>query len=165
MEGARQFQDRILRDTGRRVGWAYAGRVRRSGDHSQVLLDASGFRVRGATCHYGRGSRPRRTRGNCLARWTETEVTVAIAFGFGQIERSGTSVTNQVAIDPFVPGLPGDHVQRTQLGDRQHVAKVIGHELPPLVHPVTPPSTAWAPPWCPTRILVSPMSPDKIVTD
>src|SRR5712692_5182674 len=85
MEGARQFQDRILRDTSRRVGWAYAGRVRRSGDHSQVLLDASGFRLRGATCHYGRGSRPRRTRGNCLARWTETQVTVAIAFGDGRV--------------------------------------------------------------------------------
>src|SRR3989442_11004054 len=79
MEGACQFHDRILRDTSRRVGWPYAGRVRRSGDHSQVLLDASCFRIRGATRHYGRGSCPRRARGNCLARWTETQVTVAIA--------------------------------------------------------------------------------------
>src|SRR6266478_8700038 len=76
MEGARQFQDRILCDTSRRVGWAYAGRVRRSGDHPQVLFDASCFRIRGASRHYSRGSRPRRTRGNCLARWTETLVTV-----------------------------------------------------------------------------------------
>src|ERR1700693_1386305 len=81
MEGARQFQDRILRNTSWRVGWAYAGRVRRSGGHSQVLFDASCFRIRGATRHYGRGSRPRRTRGNYLARWTETQVMVAIAFG------------------------------------------------------------------------------------
>src|SRR5947208_14511319 len=78
MEGARQFQDRILRDTSRRVGWAYAGRVRRSGDHSQVLFNASCFRIRGATRHYGRGSRPQRTRGHCLARWTETEVMVIL---------------------------------------------------------------------------------------
>src|SRR5437879_12585115 len=73
MEGTRQFQDRVLRDTSRRVGWAYARRVRRSGDHSQVLFDASCFRIRSASRHYGRGSRPRRTRGNCLARWTETQ--------------------------------------------------------------------------------------------
>ncbi len=32
----------------------------------------------------GRGSRPRRTRGNCLARWTEAEVIPAMAFGSGQ---------------------------------------------------------------------------------
>src|SRR6059058_2671950 len=80
MEGARQFQDRLLRDTNRRVGWAYAGGMRRSTDHSQILFDASCFRIRGATRHYGRGSRPRRTRGNCMARWTET-LMVAIAFG------------------------------------------------------------------------------------
>src|SRR6059058_2870964 len=77
MEGARQFQDRLLRDTNRRVGWAYAGGMRRSTDHSQILFDAARFRIRGATRHYGRGSRPRRTRGNCLARWTETQVIVA----------------------------------------------------------------------------------------
>src|SRR2546426_3789722 len=64
------------------MGREYAGRVRRSRDHSQVLLDASCFRVRGTTRHYGRGSRPRRTRGNYLARWTETQVMVAIALGF-----------------------------------------------------------------------------------
>src|SRR6266508_276076 len=81
MEGTRQFQNRILRDTSRRVGWTYAGRVRRSGDHSQVLFDASCFHIRGATRHYGRGSRARRTRGNHLARWTETQVMLAIAFG------------------------------------------------------------------------------------
>src|SRR6185369_9875673 len=77
MEGAREFQDRILRDTSRRVGWAYAGRVRRSGGNSQVLFDASCVRIRSATRHYGRGGRPRRTRGNCLARWTEARVMVA----------------------------------------------------------------------------------------
>ncbi len=52
-------------------------------DHSQILFDASRFRIRGASRHYGRGSRPRRTRGNCLARWTE-KVIVAHRLGFGQ---------------------------------------------------------------------------------
>src|SRR5512141_808437 len=82
MEGARRFQDRILGDTSWGVGWAYAGRVRRSGDHSQVLFDASCFRIRGATRHYGRGSRPRRARGNWLARWAEAQVMPAAALGF-----------------------------------------------------------------------------------
>src|SRR5882724_1752949 len=76
MEGSCQFQGRILRDPSRRVGWAYAGRLRRSTDHPQVLFDASCFRIRGPTSHCGRGSRPRRTRGNRLAGWTETQVMV-----------------------------------------------------------------------------------------
>ena len=42
---------------------------------SQVLFDASCFRIRGATRHYGRGSRPRRTRGNGLARWSEAQLS------------------------------------------------------------------------------------------
>ena len=58
--------------------------VRRSRDHSQVLFDASCFRVRGTTRHYGRGSRPRRARGHFLARWTETQVMGAIALRFVQ---------------------------------------------------------------------------------
>ena len=39
MEGARQFQDRSVRGASGRVGWAYAGGLRRSGDRSQGMLD------------------------------------------------------------------------------------------------------------------------------
>ncbi|TFH43310.1 MAG: hypothetical protein E4H01_12230 [Lysobacterales bacterium] len=54
------------------------------------MFDASGIRVRGATRHYGRGSRPQRTRGDCLARWTERQVNQGInilpgSFMTGQI--------------------------------------------------------------------------------
>src|SRR5882724_5401183 len=94
MEGPRQFQDRLLRDTSRRVGWAYARRLRRSGDHSQVLFDASCFCIRGATRHYGRGSRPRRTRGNCLARWTETQLTVGTIASHSSLMSAGAGSDN-----------------------------------------------------------------------
>jgi len=40
----------------------------------------------------------------------------------------------QVPVDPLVPGLARDPVHLAQLGDRQHIAKVIGDELRPLVH-------------------------------
>ncbi len=40
MEGAGELQDRGVRYTPGRVGWAYAGGLRRSDDGSQVLLDA-----------------------------------------------------------------------------------------------------------------------------
>lgn len=40
----------------------------------------------------------------------------------------------QVAVDPFVPRLAGDPVERAQLGDRPHVPQVIGDELRPLAH-------------------------------
>src|SRR5476651_899594 len=39
----------------------------------QVLFDASRIRVRVASGHPGRRSRPRRTRGHRLERWTETK--------------------------------------------------------------------------------------------
>jgi len=40
----------------------------------------------------------------------------------------------QVAVDPLVPGLAGDAVQRAEFSDRQHVAKEVGDELCSLVH-------------------------------
>src|SRR5229473_1087633 len=39
MEGARQFQNRVVRCASGRVGWAHVGGLRRSVGHSQVLLD------------------------------------------------------------------------------------------------------------------------------
>ena len=44
---------------------------------SQILFDASVVRVRGASGHSGRGSRPRRTRSDRLARWAEKEIKVS----------------------------------------------------------------------------------------
>ena len=39
MEGARQFQDRVVRCASGRVGWAHVGGLRRSGGRSQGMLD------------------------------------------------------------------------------------------------------------------------------
>ena len=67
-----------------RVGWARVNGLRRSVSRSQILFDLACFRIPGTTRDCRRGRCPRRTRGYCLARWTETQVIVAIAFGFGQ---------------------------------------------------------------------------------
>src|SRR5262249_7604547 len=40
----------------------------------------------------------------------------------------------QIALNPLVPGLTSNPVERAQLGDRQRVAQVIGDELRSLVH-------------------------------
>ncbi len=60
MEGARQFQDRDVRDPSRRLGRLYDGRLRRSADRSQVLLNAACFCIRSAASGPGYGRRPRR---------------------------------------------------------------------------------------------------------
>src|SRR2546430_12827439 len=41
MEGARQFQDRGVRGASGRVGWAYAGGLRRSADRKSTRLNSS----------------------------------------------------------------------------------------------------------------------------
>src|SRR5207244_10783868 len=73
VEGACQLQGRVLRGARRRVGWPHAGRLRRSARNPQILFDAPGLRLRGATRHCGRGCGPQRARGDCLARWTERQ--------------------------------------------------------------------------------------------
>src|SRR5579859_3679378 len=74
MEGARQFQDRGVRRTSGRVGWAYVGGLRRSGGRSQGVLDLPRFRIPGATRDSRRGSCPGRTRSDCVARRTEAQL-------------------------------------------------------------------------------------------
>ena len=78
------FKDRVVRGASGRVGWACVGRLRRSAGRSQILFDLACFRIPDTTRDCRRGRCPRRTLGYCLARWTETQVIVAIAFGFGQ---------------------------------------------------------------------------------
>src|SRR5712691_5248044 len=58
MEGARQFQDRVVRCASGRVGWAHVGGLRRSVDRSQVLLDPPCFCIRGTTCGSRHGRCP-----------------------------------------------------------------------------------------------------------
>jgi Domain of unknown function (DUF3303) len=61
-------------------------RVGEWGGH--VLVDCDDplacVRIPGTTRDCRRGRCPRRTRSYCLARWTGTQVIVAIAFGVGQ---------------------------------------------------------------------------------
>src|SRR3990172_4414332 len=75
MEGARRIQDRVVRSASGRVGWARVSGVRRSVGHSQVLLDAPGFRIPGATRDCRRRRSPGRTRSYRLARRAETQLT------------------------------------------------------------------------------------------
>ena len=74
MEGTRQFQDRVVRNTSGRLGWVYDVGLRRAVSGSQVLLDAASFRIRGAPrgAHHGRC--PGGTGSDCLSGWTQTQV-------------------------------------------------------------------------------------------
>ena len=81
MEGTRQFQDRVVRDTRRRLGWVYVAGLRRCDGRSQVLLDASCFCIRGTARHSHRGRCPSRTRSDCLPRRTQTQVTLGYRRG------------------------------------------------------------------------------------
>jgi hypothetical protein len=49
MEGARKFQDRVVRSASGRMGWAYVGGLRRSSDRSQGMLNLPCIRIPGAT--------------------------------------------------------------------------------------------------------------------
>src|SRR5512132_2181532 len=57
------------------MGRAYAGGLRRSDDGSQVLLDAPGFRIRGAAGDSRRRCDPGRTGSDGLSRRAETQLT------------------------------------------------------------------------------------------